>query len=69
MNHEDPVFAQIVDWTAVTAVVASLAGWLPPIATFLSIVWLAIRIWETKTVQDWVKGTKDQPPTKGASDD
>lgn len=32
-------------------VVGALASWLPPIAALLTIVWTAIRIFETRTVQ------------------
>ena len=34
--------------------VATLADFLPPLAALLSIIWVGIRIWETKTVQDFV---------------
>ena len=43
-----------LDLSAVGVVMATLAGWLPVIASILSIVWFGIRIWESKTVQDWV---------------
>jgi len=41
----------IVDGIAVSGTVAALAGWLPPIASGLTIVWLSIRIWESTTIQ------------------
>lgn len=34
---------------------ATLITWLPPLAAALSIVWTVIRIYETATVQRWLK--------------
>ena len=41
------------DILSVGAVVSTLMGWLPAVAALFTIVWTAIRIWETKTVQEW----------------
>ena len=43
---------QIVDTFSVATMVGTLAGILPAIAALLTIIWTAIRIWETDTVQD-----------------
>jgi chromate transport protein ChrA len=45
----------VIDGLAVGGTVATLAGWLPPVASLLTIVWLSIRIWESDTVQGLVK--------------
>jgi hypothetical protein len=45
----------VLDGLSLATVVAALTAWLPPIAAALSIVWTAIRIYETKTVQGWIK--------------
>jgi len=45
----------VIDGFAVGGTVATLAGWLPPIASLLTILWLSIRIWESDTVQRLVK--------------
>lgn len=42
------------DVLSVSVVAATLAAWLPAIAALFSIVWSAIRIYETKTVQRWI---------------
>lgn len=39
----------LIDAAAVGTLLASLADWLPAIATIFTIVWTLIRIWETKT--------------------
>jgi len=46
----------VLDGFAVGGTVATLAGWLPPIASLLTIVWLSIRIWESDTVQRFING-------------
>jgi chromate transport protein ChrA len=43
-----------LDAISIGGVVATLAGYLPAMAAALSIVWTAIRIYETKTVQGWL---------------
>ena len=46
-----------IDGLAVTGTVATMAGWLPPLASALTIVWLSIRIWESDTIQG-IRGRK-----------
>ena len=43
------------DLLSVGVVLGTLASYLPAVAAIFSIVWTAIRIFETKTVQGWVK--------------
>ena len=52
---------QVIDVAAASTAVLSLAAWLPPTASILTIVWLGIRIYESDTVQKLVhsKDTKD----------
>jgi len=45
----------VVDGFAVGGTIATLAGWLPPVASLLTILWLSIRIWESDTVQKLIK--------------
>ena len=44
-----------VDLASIGTVVATLAGWLPAVAALFTIIWTAIRIWETETVQKLLK--------------
>lgn len=42
----------------VAAVAGGFGSWLallPDIAALLSIIWLAVRIWETETVKRWTR--------------
>ncbi|MEY3471384.1 MAG: hypothetical protein RLY63_59 [Chloroflexota bacterium] len=45
----------LVDTASVATVVGTLAGILPAIAAIFTIVWTAIRIYETKTIQHLVQ--------------
>ncbi len=42
---------QILDLAAASTGIMSVAAWLPPIASFFTIVWMGIRIYESDTVQ------------------
>jgi FtsH-binding integral membrane protein len=48
----------IIDFASIVTVLGTLADMLPAIAAIFTIVWTAIRIYETKTVQRWL-GKKD----------
>lgn len=41
----------ILDWTSVGVAVGTIINYLPAVAALFTIIWTAIRIWETKTVQ------------------
>ena len=43
---------QVVDTFSVATMVGTIADLLPALAALLTVVWTAIRIWETDTVQD-----------------
>lgn len=47
------------DVLSVATVLATLATWLPPLAALFTIIWTSIRIYETKTFQDLLKGKKE----------
>jgi len=46
---------QAADVLSVSTAVATVAGWLPAIAALFTIIWTGIRIWESPTMQSWVK--------------
>lgn len=54
----DEASKHIIDFASVVTVLGTLADMLPAIAAIFTIVWTAIRIYETKTVQRWL-GKKD----------
>ena len=43
------------DAISIAVALSTVVGWLPSIAALISIIYGAIRIYETKTVQGWVK--------------
>jgi hypothetical protein len=49
------------DVLSIATVVGALMNMLPAIAALFTIVWTAIRIYETETVQKWLKkGKQDE---------
>ena len=54
----DEATKHIVDFASIATVLGTLADMLPAIAALFTIVWTAIRIYETKTVQRLI-GKKD----------
>ena len=48
----------VMDAVSVVTVIGTLAQILPAIAAIFTIVWTAIRIYETKTVQSFLKRGK-----------
>jgi hypothetical protein len=55
----------LLDATSIFTAVGSLLSWLPHLASLFTIVWLGIRIWETKTVQK-LFGNKEVIEDEGA---
>jgi len=53
------MFKDACDGAAVTVTAASLLGWFPAISSVLTIAWMLIRIYESKTVQDWLNKKGD----------
>ena len=45
----------VIDGASIATVLGTLANILPAMAALFTIVWTAIRIYETKTVQSWLK--------------
>jgi len=50
----DDVSKHVVDALSIATVLGTLVDMLPSIAAIFTIVWTAIRIYETKTVQGWL---------------
>lgn len=57
-EHMDEPTKHLIDGVSVATVMGTLMSWLPSIAALFTIVWTAIRIYETKTVQGWLKKGK-----------
>ena len=48
----DDATKDIVDIAAASTALATLAAWLPPAASLLTIVWMCLRIFESDTVKN-----------------
>jgi len=49
----------LFDGVSIASALGALAGYLPAMAAGASLVWTIIRIYETKTVQRWIRGKDD----------
>ena len=53
MNEHHESAKHVIDFLSVVTVLGTLVEMLPSIAAVFTIVWTAIRIWETDTVRGW----------------
>ena len=54
-QHQAELLKSAVDGASILTVIGTLSEFLPPLAALFTIIWTAIRIYETKTVQGWFK--------------
>ena len=45
----------LVDGASILAAIGAFMAWLPSISCILSIIWMGLRIYETDTVQGWLR--------------
>ena len=57
-DHLSEGTKHVLDGLSLITVIGALVDILPAIAAAFTIVWTAIRIYETDTVQEWVKRAK-----------
>jgi hypothetical protein len=50
----EPSLKKDLDNTSLLVLAATLLGWLPNMTIVLTFIWTCIRLYETKTVQDWL---------------
>ena len=53
MTEHQESAKHLIDIASVATVIGTLSDMLPAVAAIFSIVWSAIRIWETDTVKGW----------------
>ncbi len=58
MSETHETAKNVVDALSIMTVVGTLVEMLPSVAAIFTIVWTAIRIWETETVQNLLGRTK-----------
>ena len=54
-DYLDEASKHIIDAVSLVTVIGTLIDMLPSVAAVFTIVWTAIRIYETKTVQGWLR--------------
>ena len=57
--HLDEGVKHVIDGLSLVTVLGTLVDMLPSIAAVFTIVWTAIRIYETRTVQGWLGRSSD----------
>jgi hypothetical protein len=60
MTDQQETAKHVIDVLSVITVIGTLVEMLPSIAALFTIIWTGIRIWETDTVQRWVKKDAEQ---------
>ena len=58
-EHDQETLKHMIDGASILTVIGTLVEFLPAVSAILSIVWVAIRIYETDTVQNLVHRKKD----------
>ena len=65
MLKMDESTKHLIDLSAIFTAVGTMLSWLPHLASLFTIIWMAIRIWETNTVQK-IFGNKEVIGDEGA---
>jgi hypothetical protein len=60
VEHVSEGTKHVLDGLSIITVIGALADVLPAVAALFTIVWTAIRIWETDTIQNLFKKTVDK---------
>jgi len=54
----DDATKNIIDFASIATMLGTIGAILPPLAALFTIIWTAIRIYETKTVQQIIYGSQ-----------
>ena len=54
-GHTDETVKHIADGLSVLTAVGTIMNFLPAVAAIFTIIWTGIRIYETDTVQRWLR--------------
>jgi hypothetical protein len=58
-EHDQETVKYMIDGASILTVIGTLVEFLPAVSALLSIIWIAIRIYETDTVQRLVGRKKE----------
>lgn len=45
---------ELFDGVSIMTAIGAFIGWLPSVSATITIVWMLLRIYETRTVQTWL---------------
>jgi len=51
---------QVIDTAAAAGTLAAVMQWVPPVTAVLTLIWVSIRIIETKTIQNIIKRLREK---------
>lgn len=69
LSHMSEHKKAVIDGLSLVTVLGTMASWLPSVAALVSIIWGVIRIYETTTVQGWVKARAARKKRRKAATD
>jgi hypothetical protein len=49
------LLTHLADTISAGAILGTFLGYLPPLAAFVATLWYCVQIWESHTVQKWVR--------------
>ena len=58
-QHDQETVKHMIDGVSILTVIGTLVEFLPAVSALLSIVWVAIRIYETETMKKLLNRKKD----------
>ena len=64
-QHDQETVKHMIDGASILTVIGTLVEFLPAVSAVLSIIWVAIRIYETDTVQRLVGRKKENNDASG----
>lgn len=64
MLNMDESTKQLLDATSIFTAIGTFFSWLPHLAAIFTIIWTGIRIYETKSVQSWLRKRRKQKQNK-----
>lgn len=69
MEYQKVAAHETLHTVAAATVLGSIAGFLPPLAAFVAVIWYSIQIYESDTVQRWLARGKQPRKVRHGSRD
>ena len=59
MQQQQEQLKHLGDVLSIGTVLGTIAGYLPAIAALVTIIWTGLRIYESRTIQQWLKRRRE----------